>query len=67
MNTRPPYQRQPTGPLGYQSPGAHQKSQWVTDEGVFGRVLVLGLIVLSVIGAILGAIIAAIGFFIGWW
>ena len=67
MNTRPPYQRPTSGPLSYQSPGAHQKSQWVTDEGVFGRVLVLALCVLSVIGAVLGGIIAVIGFVFGWW
>ena len=53
--------------MSYQSPGAHQKSQWVTDEGVFGRVLVLALCVLSVIGAVLGGIIAVIGFVFGWW
>jgi hypothetical protein len=71
MNARPPYQspyqRQTSGPLSYQSPGAHQNSQWVTDEGVGGRILVMILIVLSVIGAVLGGVVALIGFLLGWW
>ena len=71
MDQRPPHQQPPqspqyTGPLPYQSPGAHQKSQWITDdEGIRGRLLVGCLIVVSVIGAILGGIAAVAWFFLG--
>jgi len=67
MNARPPYQRPQSGPLPYQSPGTHQNSQWITDEGVGGRILVMVLIVLSVVGAVLGLIVALVGFLLGWW
>ena len=68
MNTRPPYQRPTSGPLSYQAPGAHQKSQWITDQdGVAGRIMVMVLCVLSVIGAVLGGVIAVVGWFLGWW
>ena len=72
MDSRPPHKPPPhspqyTGPLPYQSPGAHQTSQWITDdEGIRGRLLVGCLIVVSVIGAILGGIIAVAWFLLGW-
>lgn len=46
----------PSEPLPYQSPGAHVKSQWITDDGPGGRWLVGCLIVLGVVGAIAGAV-----------
>jgi hypothetical protein len=63
-----PLEQSPVDPLPYQSPGAHQKSQWITDDqGVTGRVLVLVLMLLAVIAAVVGPIIALVGMFIGWW
>jgi hypothetical protein len=67
MNAKPPYQRPPSGPLSYHSPGAHQKSQWITDEGVGGRILVIVLIAVSIVAAVGGGIVAVAGFFLGWW
>ena len=72
MDSQPPrhpphHSPQYTGALPYQSPGAHQKSQWITDdEGIKGRLLVGCLIVVSVLGAILGGIAAVAWFFLGW-
>ena len=70
MDSQPPHQRPPhspqyTGPLPYQSPGAHQKSQWVTDEQATGKILIGCAIVVSVVGTILGAIAAAVWFLLG--
>ncbi len=52
------------GPLPYQSPGAHGKSQWITDDGPGGKWLVGCLIVLSVAGVIVAAIGGVIAFFV---
>jgi hypothetical protein len=68
MNDNAPnsYARSPQH-LQYQSPGAHQKSQWITDEGTIGKILVVLLIVASVILAVLGGIGALVGWYLGWW
>ena len=63
MNGKPSDER----PLSYQSPGAHQNSQWITDEGAGGRWLVIGLIVLSILAAVGGVVVTLLGFFLGWW
>jgi hypothetical protein len=63
----PPHSPQYTAPLAYQSPGAHQKSQWITDdEGIRGRLLVGCLILGSVVAAVVGGIVTAAWFFLGW-
>ena len=72
MTARPPNPPPPdkpaTDPLPYQSPGAHQKSQWITDDqGVAGRMLVLALMLLAVIAAVVGPIVALFGMLSGWW
>jgi hypothetical protein len=53
--------------LQYQGPGAHQKSQWVTDEGTIGKILVGCLIVASILGTVLAGIGAVISWYLGWW
>lgn len=53
--------------LQYQGPGAHQKSQWVTDEGTVGKILVGFLIVASILGTVLAGIGAVISWYLGWW
>lgn len=45
----------PPGHLSYQSPGAHAKSQWITDDQPGGAWLVGCLLVLCGLGAVLGA------------
>ena len=49
--------------LHYQSPGAHQKSQWVTDDGPGGKWLVGCLIVASIVGVVVAGIGGIIWFF----
>jgi hypothetical protein len=71
MNDPSPHERSPspqyTGTVSYQSPGAHQKSQWVTDEGAVGKVMVGCLIVASVVGAVLATVGGVIWwYFFGW-
>jgi hypothetical protein len=53
--------------LQYQSAGADQTSQWVTDEGTIGKILVVMLMVATVIVAVLGGLGALIGWYLGWW
>ena len=53
--------------LQYQQAGAHQKSQWVTDEGTIGKILVGCLIVGSILGTVLAGIGAVISWYLGWW
>ena len=63
-----PLERSPVEPISYQAPGAHQKSQWITDsDGMLGRMLVLALMGLAVIAAVVGPIIGLVGLFVGWW
>ena len=54
----------PAGPLPYQSPGAHVRSQWITDDGPGGRWLVGCLIVLSVVGVVAAGIGGVVWFFL---
>jgi hypothetical protein len=54
-------------PLAYQSPGAHAKSQWITDEGAGGKWLVGCLIVLSVAGAVVAGVVGVAWFFLTGW
>jgi hypothetical protein len=51
--------------LPYQSPGAHQKSQWVTDEQATGKILVGCAIIGSIVAAVLGGIAAVVWFLLG--
>ena len=53
--------------LQYQAPGAHQKSQWITDEGAIGKILVGCLIAASIVGTVLAGIGAVISWYLGWW
>lgn len=46
----------PPVPLLYQSPGAHGKSQWITDDQPGGAWLVGCLLVLCGLGAVLGGV-----------
>jgi hypothetical protein len=68
MNDQPPvpHARSPQH-LQYQSPGAHQKSQWITDEGTIGKILVGCLIVGSVAATGLAGIGWLIFWYFGWW
>jgi hypothetical protein len=54
-------------PLNYQSPGAHQKSQWVTDAQPGGNWMVAALIIASVVGTILAGIGTLMSWYLGWW
>ncbi len=60
----PPDPTSPSGPLPYQSPGAHQQSQWITDDGPGGRWLVGCLIVVSVAGVLVAAVGGLIWFLV---
>ena len=52
-------------PLLYATPGAHQESQWITDDQPGGGWLVGCLIAASVVGAIGAAVLAVLWFFVG--
>ncbi len=66
----PPATRQPRtsvadAPLGDASSGAHEKSQWITDDAPGGKWFVGCLIVLSVAGVVAAAIAGVAAFFLG--
>jgi hypothetical protein len=58
-------QAQAPAPLPYAAPGAHQESQWITDDQPGGGWLVGCLIAASVVGAIGAAVLAILWFFVG--
>ena len=62
----PPHPTPSPAALSYQSPGAHQKSQWITDEQASGKVLMGCAIVAAVVAAVLGGIAALVALFLGW-